>query len=191
MTHTGRIPFGLASFVVKKMFLCKVDHCGVEQNSPRLGGKHAYICNCWFQNRSECAEVRVSVESGSRWRPAGIVSMQALNEKELNQDLGLRREKSNILYNRIKSHAASSTTRLNSAGQHWLYIYDTLEDETYPCPRIQVLIRPFELLLMLGIQRMIITTRDNKTARPSSHTTTASVYRFPLQRRQSRSTTSS
>jgi hypothetical protein len=40
VTHTGRIPFGLASFVVKKMFLCKVDHCGVEQNSPRLGGKH-------------------------------------------------------------------------------------------------------------------------------------------------------
>ena len=103
------------------------------------------ICNCWSQNRSECVEVYLFVESGFHRRPAGIVSMQMLNENKLNQALGLRRKKSNILYNRIKSHAASFATRLNSAG-HWLYSYNTMEDETYPCPRIQVLIRPFELL---------------------------------------------
>jgi hypothetical protein len=40
VTHTGRIPFALARFVVKKSFLCKSEHCEGEENSPLLGGKH-------------------------------------------------------------------------------------------------------------------------------------------------------
>ncbi len=67
----------------------------------------------------------------------------------------------------------------------------TMEDEMCPCPCIKILIQSFELSFILGIERMIVTTRDSKTARPSFHTTTAFVYRFPLQHHQSRSTTSS
>jgi hypothetical protein len=33
LTHTGRIPFELASFIIKRRFLCKLDYCEGRENS--------------------------------------------------------------------------------------------------------------------------------------------------------------
>jgi hypothetical protein len=77
VTHTGRIPFGLASFVVKKRVLCKGDHCEGEETSPILRRE---VCVIYviggLQNRIE------SVGNGFDRCPAAIVSMQELDEKE-------------------------------------------------------------------------------------------------------------
>jgi hypothetical protein len=53
VAHTGRIPFGLASFVVKKRFLCKVDHCEDEETSPILREVCVVYAIASLQNRIE------------------------------------------------------------------------------------------------------------------------------------------
>jgi hypothetical protein len=128
--------------------------------------------------------------------------MQELNEKKVDRALEMRSKISNIPHNSIKSYAVGSITFSEATEPDWSSyvarglqlgrpVLVTTEDEAYPCPRIEIFIQSFELPFILGMERMIVTTRDNKTARPSSHATTASVYRFLLPHHRSRSTTSS
>jgi hypothetical protein len=57
VTHTGRIPFGLASFVVKKRFLCKGDHCEDEETSSILRREVCVIyVIAGLQNRIESCQ---------------------------------------------------------------------------------------------------------------------------------------
>jgi hypothetical protein len=62
VAHTGRIPFGLASFVVKKRFLCK-DHCEDEETSSNLRREVCVIyVIAGLQNRIEsCPKFYMSV----------------------------------------------------------------------------------------------------------------------------------
>jgi hypothetical protein len=57
VTHTGRIPFGLANFVVKKRFLCEGDHCEDEETSSILRREVSVIyVIAGLQNRIESCQ---------------------------------------------------------------------------------------------------------------------------------------
>jgi hypothetical protein len=69
-----------------------------------------------FKTEVSCAEVYVSIESRIPSVSCSYRKHAGTEREELNQALGTRTKKSTMLYNGIKSHAASSTTFSEATG---------------------------------------------------------------------------